>query len=263
MGGRGATSSSGKMGIMGGSTLPPQPQAQPQVDDTQPAQPFDNAYNSFMALTDDEKADVITNAIQQGIPAHLNDQSDFQKFLYNANGGINDKPDVVDDATLDKMTGTEMFRNVNGFYNNQTKWGYTADQMARQVQGGRYTYVSSDDTAYYGSGIYFADNYGASAGYGNTRGNIKATAVMRAKLNSNAKIITYDNADNGARNEMHKNTKLGKALRKCDAESRPSIYAMARGYNVIDAHNGTGYYNILNRNAITMSKDIKAQGSHW
>lgn len=260
MGGRGARSS---LGAMGGATLTPQQQTQPQVDDTQIAQPFGNAYNDFMALTDDEKADAITNAIKQGIPAHLNDQSDFQKFLYNANGGINDKPEVVDDATLDTMTGTEMFRNVNGFYNKQTKYGYTAEQMAKQVQGGRYTYVSSDTTAYYGSGIYFADDYGSSGTYGKTRGNVIATAVMRAKLNSNAKIITYSDAKSGASREISKNTKLGKALKNCDAESRPSIYAMSRGFNVISASNGTGYYNILNRKAITMSKDIKAKGSHW
>ena len=252
------------MGTMASSaTLPPQADPNAQVDNTQVAQPFDNAYNNFMALTDDEKADVITQAIKQGLPAHLNNQSDFQKFLYNANGGINDKPDVVDDATLDKMTGTEMFRNVNGFYNKQTKWGYTGEQMAKQVQGGKYTYVSSDTKAYYGSGIYFADNYSASGGYGKTMGNIKATAVMRAKLNSNAKIITYSNAKSGASAEISRNTKLGKALSRCDYESRPSIYAMAKGFNVISANNGTGYYNILNRNAITMSKDIKPKGTHW
>jgi hypothetical protein len=260
MGGRGAKSS---LGAMGGATLTPQQQTQPQVDDTQIAQPFDNAYNNFMALTDDEKADVITQAIKQGLPAHLNDQSDFQKFLYNANGGINDKPDVVDDAILDTMTGTERFRNVNGNYNSRKDIGYTADQMVKQVQGGRYTYVSSGHTAVYGSGIYFADDYSESGGYGHTRGNIKATAVMRAKLNSNAKIITYSDAKSGASREINNNTKLGKALRSCDSESRPSIYAMSRGFNVISANNGTGYYNILNRNAITMSKDIKAKGSHW
>lgn len=261
MGGRGAKSSIGAMAS--GAILPPQADTDTQVDDTQVAQPFGNAYNDFMALTDDEKADAITQAIKQGLPAHLNDQSDFQKFLYNANGGINDKPDVVDDATLNSMTGTELFRNVNAHYNKATDVGYTADQMAKQVQGGKYTYVSSGSTAYYGSGIYFADDYSESGGYGSTRGNVKATAVMRAKLNSNAKIITFDNAKSGVKSEISKNTKLGKALSKCDYESRPSIYAMAKGFNVISANNGTGYYNILNRNAITMSKDVKAKGSHW
>ena len=262
MGGRGARSSLGT--LASGATLPPQanvPDA--QVDDTQVANQLGDAYNDFMALTDDEKADVITNSIRQGIPAHLNDQSDFQKFIYNANGGINDKPTVVDDATLDTMTGTEMFRNVNGFYDDTTKFGYTAEQMAKQVQGGRYTYVSSGSTAYYGSGIYFADDYSSSGGYGNRTGNIKATAVMRAKLNSNAKIIAYHDAQRGVRSEIAKNTKLGKALSSVGRDSRESIYAMARGYNVISASNGTGYYNILNRGAITMSKTIKAKGTKW
>lgn len=251
------------MGSTSGAVLQAQATQQAQVDDTQIAQPFGDAYNDFMALTDDEKADAITKAINQGLPAHLNDQSDFQKFLYNTNGGINDKPDVVDDSTLDKMTGTELFRNVNGNYNPSKDIGYTADQMAKQVQGGRYTYVSSGLTAVYGSGIYFADDYNSSGRYGNKRGDVKSTAVMRAKLNGNAKIITYSNAKSGVSSEIKNNTKLGKALTKCDSESRPSIYAMAKGFNVISANNGTGYYNILNRNAITMSKDIKAKGTQW
>ena len=261
MGGRGARSSIGAMAS--GATLPPQADTNAQVDNTQMPNQISDAYNDFMALTDDEKADVITSAIKQGIPAHLNDQSDFQKFIYNTNGGINDKPTVVDDATLDTMTGTEMFRNVNGYYNTSTKFGYTADQMAKQVQGGRYTYVSSGHTAYYGSGIYFADDYSASGSYGNRVGNIKATAVMRAKLNSNAKIISYRDAQRGVSTEIAKNTKLGQALSRVGRDSRESIYAMARGYNVISASNGTGYYNVLNRGAITMSKTIKAKGSQW
>lgn len=55
--------------------------------------------------------------------------------------------------------------------------------------------------------------------------------------------------------------KLGKALRKCDQSSAVSIYAMAKGYNVITS--GGGYYNILSRNAITMSKTIKAGSNKW
>ena len=49
---------------------------------------------------------------------------------------------------------------------------------------------------------------------------------------------------------------LGKALKNCDRDSQASIYAMAKGYNVITS--GHGYYNILNRNAVTMSKTISS-----
>ena len=104
--------------------------------------------------------------------------------------------------------------------------------------------------------IYFATTYSSSGGYGNTTGNIKKTAVMRAKLNNNAKIIDYNSAVRGCNQEISSGSKLGKTLAKCDTKSAHSIYAMTKGYNVITSSNG--YYNVLNRNAVTMSKSINS-----
>ena len=242
--------------LSGGGTLnPQQPQAQQQqqvqVDDTQQASAFSTDYNTFMAMSDDDKADVISNAVAQGVPAHLS-QTDFQKFIYNS--GLNDKPDVVDDATLNSMTGTEIFRTVNSVYDRQNDVSYTADQIARQVMAGRVTRTSDNGGSVYGRGIYFADNKSSSSAYGNSRGNVKKTAQVRAKLNSNAKVINYSSAQSGVSKEIASGSKLGKALKKCDSDSRVSIYAMSKGYNVITS--GHGYMNVLNRNAITMSKTI-------
>lgn len=249
MGGRGATSS---IGMLGGSGLaqPQQPQ-QPQVDDTQVASAFSTDYNKFMAMTDDEKADFIGANIKQGVPVHLA-QNDFQRFIYNS--GLNEKPDVVDDATLNSMNGTELFRTVNNVYDRKNDISYNADQIAKQVMNGRVTRVSDNGGSVYGRGIYFADNKSGSSSYGNTRGNVKKTAQVRAKLNNNAKTINYYTATQGVSKEISKGTKLGKVLSKCDSNSQASIYAMAKGYNVITS--GHGYYNILNRNAITMSNSI-------
>lgn len=261
MGGRGATSSIGGsiggIGAMSGGNANPQPI---QVDDTQIASAFSTDYNTFMAMTDDEKADFIDANIKQGVPAHLA-QNDFQRFVYNS--GLNEKPDIVDDATLDTMTGTEMFRTVNNVYDRKNDISYNADQIAKQVMAGRVTRVSDNGGSVYGRGIYFADNYHESAyGYGNSSGNIKKTAVMRAKLNNNAKTISYSNAVSGARQEMASGSKLGKTLSKCDSSSVASIYAMSKGYNVISS--GNGYLNVLNRNAITMSSSVKARnGQSW
>lgn len=256
MGGRGARSSIGTMAS--GATLPPQADSNAKVDDTQVASAFSADYNKFMAMTDDEKADFISANIKSGVPDHLADNS-FQRFLYNSK--ITDKPDVVNDATLDTMTGTEIFRTVNGVYNKNKDVGYTASQVASQVMKGRDTRVSDTGGSVYGRGIYFADSYSGSTSYGNTRGNVKSTAVMRAKLNNNAKVIDSSKAQFGARQEIASGSKLGKVLSKCDSESRPSIYAMSKGYNVISS--GHGYYNILNRNAMTMSSDVKAKDSSW
>ena len=259
MGGRGAKSSLGTM--VSGATLPPQADTNAQIDNTQVASAFSADYNKFMAMTDDEKADFISANVKQGVPDHLADNS-FQRFVYNS--GLNEKPDIVSDATLDTMTGTEIFRTVNYVDKkyNPKDIGYTAPQIAKQVMAGRNTRVSDTGGSAYGRGIYFADSYSHSTGmYGNTSGNVKATAVMRAKLNNNAKVLNINNARSGARQEIASGSKLGKVLSRCDHDSQASIYAMSKGYNVISS--GHGYYNILNRNAMTMSSDIKAKGTSW
>lgn len=232
---------------------------QPQVDTTQQPQAFSTNYNNFMAMTDDQKADAISKLASQGVPANLAD-NDFQRFTFNL--GLNDKPQLVDDSVLDTMNGTELFRNVNSIKDKQHGITYSADEIASQVQRGSVTRVSDNGGSLYGRGIYFASTYGSSSGYGKTRGDIKTTAVMRAKLNSNAKIITDSKAQAGVRQEISKGTKLGKALAKCDSYSQRSIYAMAKGFNVI-SDGCNDYYVILNRNAITMSKTIKAKGNKW
>ena len=259
MGGRGAKSSiggAGGLGSLGSGTA--NANAQPvQVDDTQVASAFSADYNKFMAMTDDEKADFISANIKAGVPAHLA-QNDFQRFVYNS--GLNEKPDVVDDATLNSMTGTEIFRTVNNVYDKKNDISYNADQIAKQVMAGRVTRVSDNGGSVYGRGIYFANSYSGSTSYGNTTGNVKKTAVVRAKLNNNAKTIDYSKAKSGALKEISSGSKLGKTLSKCDSSSQASIYAMSKGYNVITS--GHGYFNVLNRNAITMSKDVRPSNGY-
>lgn len=228
------------------------------ADTTLAATPMGTEYTSFMQMSDDEKADMIDRLANQDIPAHLADNA-FQKFIYNSQ--MNDKPQLVDDATLDSMNGTEMFRTVNNVYDSRNDLGYSATEIAKQVQTGSITRVSDNGGSVYGRGIYFANSYSESAVYGNTSGNIKRTAVMRAKLNSNAKVITHSNAVSGVQKEIASGSKLGKALSKVDHASQASLYALSKGYNVID--NGRNYLNVLNRNAITMSKDVKPMGRAW
>lgn len=229
----------------------PQPQQTPQVDDTSTASAFSTDYNTFMAMDDDSKADVISNAVAQGVPSHLS-QTDFQKFIYNS--GLNDKPDVVDDATLKKMTGTEIFRTVNNVYDRQNDISYNADQIAKQVIAGRVTRTSDNGGSVYGRGIYFASNRSDSTAYGNVRGDVKKTAMIRGKLNNNAKVMNYYTAYSGLSKEIASGSKLGKTLSKVDKNSAVSIYAMTKGYNVLS--NGSTYLNVLNRNAITVSSNI-------
>lgn len=229
------------------------------ADTTLAATPMGTEYTSFMQMSDDEKADMIDRLANQDIPAHLADNA-FQKFIYNSQ--MNDKPQLVDDATLDSMNGTEMFRTVNNVYDSRNDLGYSATEIAKQVQTGSITRVSDNGGSVYGRGIYFADNYrDSTVMYGMTTGNVKKTAVMRAKLNSNAKIINHSTAESGVKAEIAKGSKLGQALSKVDYASQVSLYALSKGYNVIS--NGRNYLNVLNRNAITMSKDVRAKGQGW
>ena len=229
---------------------------QVQIDDTQQAQPMSASYDSFMAMTDDQKADTIDAMASQPAPAFLSDTA-MQRFTYNL--GLNDKPTLVDDSVLDTMNGTELFRTVNAGKDPVARVRYDADEIATQVQRGRVTRYSDNGGSVYGRGLYFADDYSDSKVYGNKTGDIKSTAMIRAKLNSNAKTIDYGQAKRGLSREMASGSKLGKSLSKIarrDSESAVSIYALSKGYNVITS--GHGYFNVLNRNAVTMSKTIKA-----
>lgn len=239
-------------GLLGGQG---QDDNQQPVQQQQPVTPSMSAsFNQFMSMTDDDKADVIDSMVKQGVPAHLSD-TDFQKFIYNV--GLNDKPQLVDDATLNSMAGKMMYRTVNSVYDSKNDISYRADEIAKQIQSGRITRTSDNGGSVYGRGIYFANSLSASTAYGRNRGDIKKTAVVSMKLNSNAKVISYDNVYRGVRAEKASGSKLGKALSKVDTSSAESIYALAKGYNVIDA--GNGYYNVLNRQAITMSKTVNAK----
>ncbi len=252
-------SAAGGVGIATQQT-PPVQQQQVQIDDTQQAQPMSATYDSFMAMTDDQKADTIDAMASQPAPAFLSDTA-MQRFTYNL--GLNDKPTLVDDDVLDTMNGTELFRTVNAGKDSVARVKYDADEIATQVQRGRVTRYSDNGGSVYGRGLYFANDYYSSRVYGNTTGNIKSTAMVRCKLNSNAKPIDYNQATRGLSREMASGSKLGKALKKIsrtDSDSAVSIYALSKGYNVITS--GHGYFNVLNRNAVTMSKTIKAPNTN-
>ncbi len=261
-GSRGGKRTAGGAGAAGAANATQSGAAQQaQVDTTQPVQAMSASYSAFQAMTDDEKADYIDNMVSQGVPDHLS-QSAFQKFVYNSD--MNDKPQVVDDKTLDGMGGTEMFRTVDAVNNNQVRVKYSADEIANQVMYGTKTRYSDSGGSVHGRGLYFATSYTDSVGYGSRSGNIKATAVMRAKLNANAKTITTSAVSRLTQQEIASGSKLGKSLQKIyrsDTASAWSLCALAKGYNVIDS--GWGYYNVLNRNAMTMSSTVKSKGGSW
>ena len=115
------------------------------------------AYSDFKKMSDDEKADVIVMAQMVKPPIFLDD-SGMQRFAYFT--GMNDKPQIVSDSQLDKMSGTSLYRTVNNSYNSITDIGYTAKDIHKQIAKGDYTMYSDSGGSAHGKAIYFADSVG-------------------------------------------------------------------------------------------------------
>ena len=234
----------------------PQPAPQPIVQNA-PSATFD----AFKKMTDDQKADAILQAAKTPVPVFLA-QNDLQKVLYGLQ--LNDKPTLVDDSVLDTMPGKDLFRTVNETKDLKNRIKYSADEIAAQVIKGSVTRVSDTGGSAHGRGIYFADSYRESIGYGNVRGNIKDTAVIRAKLSPTARIVNETHAERGVSSAISSGSKLGKTLQSVAPRDRTALWALAKGYDGIkDDKYNTGYHVIINRSALVASKSIKAMGSSW
>lgn len=257
----------GKAGSSSFTTIPtfataqpaPQPTPQPQpVVQPAPQSVISADFDAFRKMTDDQKADAITQATKTQVPVFLA-QNDLQKVLYGLK--LNDKPVVVADSVLDSMPGKELFRNVNATNDPVHRIKYTAQDIAQQTIRGTVTRVSDTGGSVHGRGIYFADNYSGSATYGHTRGDIDRTAVVRAKLSPTAKTISTKNASIGVAKEISSGTKLGRALTKIDFADRTAIWSLAKGYDVMVASNG--YHVVINRSALIMSNTYKPKADKW
>ena len=252
-GNRGGQRASGQINNPANIPAPPDDTNVALVDTTNQKVSLD--YQKFMDMSEDEKVDAMSAANDEGVPLHLADTS-LQRILYNMD--LEDKPSIVDDATLDKMQGTEFFRTVNYVDRTRTRndIGFKAPGVARQVMESDFTRLGAGGGTAHGEGLYFSDSYRESqSGYGRVMNNVNATCTMRAKLNSNAKVIKKYNASNGVQNEINNNTKLGRLLKKVDSDSRMAVYGLAKGYNTLEV--GNGYYVVWTRNAMTMSSKLK------
>ena len=241
----------------------PQPVQQPTPQPVQqqvqpPIQQNSASYDAFRKMTDDQKADVIMQARNTQVPLFLA-QNDLQKVLYGLK--LNDKPTLVDDSVLDAMPGKDLYRTVNDSKDMANRIKYTAVDVANQVIRGSVTRVSDTGGSVHGRGIYFSDSYHGSTTYGNHRGNVSKTAVVRVKLSPNARTVSESRADSGVMQEIRSGSKLGKAISKVGHTDRTAIWALAKGYDAIVASNG--YYVVINRSSLVASKAINPMGTSW
>ena len=237
---------SSKAGGGGGAAVQPQV-TQPSVEDVKQGNilpPGGVAFSDFEQMTDDQKADVVANALRAGVPMFLEDSA-MQHFAYFT--GMSDKPTIVDDATLSQMAGKDIYRTVNDAYNKQLDLGYTSNDIAKQVMHGDFTMYSDSGGSTHGKAIYFADSYNDSSYYG-TSG--KHPVTMRAKVTG--KSISESQLRNDYQSALNRGDKLAVA---CSKGGDKNLYGLAKGYDVVVASNG--YNMVLNRRGITVSSTVK------
>lgn len=203
------------------------------------------AYKDFLDMTDDQKADVVNDALRTGVPVFLDDSA-IQRLAYFT--GLSDKPRVVTDAQLDQIQGKELFRTVHDAYNQKTDIGYTAKDITKQVMDGDFTMYSDSGGSAHGKAIYFADSFSGSRSYG-VRG--KNNLMMRAKI-TGGKTISENTLYSKFRAARNSGDKLAMACRG-DA----NLYALAKGYSAVIDTGYSGYHMILNRGCLTMSNTTK------
>lgn len=246
MGGRGS-----KSGMTIGYTAMPDTDddvISPDTDDTTSADFIDQ--NKLMAMNDFEFMDFLRDLSNVDMPMFMPNW-DTQKAIYAMQ--LNGLPDVVDDKTFNSLPGTTMYRTVNSQYDAATDVNMNANDVAQQLMYGRLSRIGG---GYYGDGYYFANNKADSLSYGNTRGNIQKTAVMKMKLNSKARVIT----DTQLRRMLSQESRSVQAMIKRLSSGKNgqggelAVYALRKGYNVI--HDGWSYYNVIDRSVMTMSKVV-------
>lgn len=203
------------------------------------------AFKDFEKMTDDQKADVIDKALQTGVPMFLDD-SGIQRFAYFT--GMSNKPNVVSDAQLDKMSGHELFRTVNDAYDRSKDIGYTANDIIKQISSGDFTMYSDSGGSAYGKAIYFASSVSSSAGYAG-----RNATMMRAKV-TGGKSISHSAAVSSYRSAYARGDKLARSCAKAGGNSAVNLYALARGYDIITT---SDYHMVLNRRCLTVSNKTK------
>lgn len=209
------------------------------------------AFSSFEKMTDDQKAQVINDALNTGVPLFLDD-SGLQRFAYFT--GMNNTPTVVSDAQLDKMKGEEMFRTVNDAYNSSKDIGYSSKDIAEQISSGDFTMYSDSGGSAHGKAIYFASDLTDSTLYGNSGKN---PMTMRAKI-TGGKSISETALDNQYSKALRNNDPVAKACSKAGHGSDRNLFALAKGYDVITpSSNWNSYYMVLNRRCLSVSKTVK------
>lgn len=223
-------------------------QATVQQNTQQNTQPIATPTNAvglqfFATLTDQQQADMVNKAkTAKAVPGFPD--TFYQKFVMSNN--LDTKPNLVTDAQLDAMPGYDYFRGIHASSAD------VADRIVMNTLMEDFTHFSDSGGSMMGRGIYAMHDLSEDVGsYGSNSG---VNNIMRFKLNSDAKTISWGAAQAMYSNELASGSKLGRALKGIDSKDGISIVAAAKGYAAITYDTlGKDWINILSRDKLSAS----------
>lgn len=208
--------------------------------------------SDFQKMSVDDQFDLVQKSIQgKAAGSYYTWDTDYQRFINNS--GLDGAPNLVDDKTLDSMSGTETFRTTN------ENRAFPGKAIAVKTQTDDKLLYNAGGNEWYGKGLYSATSLGNSLVYGD---NARA-AVMRFKVDD-SKIVSTSVVDMWEFKESRDKNSLYHKLDNTgyDSATRRAILTLSKGYTAIDNENG--YLTILTRKGVNMSKSIKQKGvGNW
>ena len=205
--------------------------------------------SDFQKMSVDDQFDLVQKSIQgKAAGSYYTWDTDYQRFINNS--GLDGAPNLVDDKTLDGMSGTEMFRTTN------ENRAFPGKAIAVKTQTDDKLLYNAGGGEWYGKGLYAASSLGSSISYGDN----SKSAVMRFKIDD-SKIVSTSVVDMWEFKESRDKNSLYHKLNNAgyDPDTRRAILTLSKGYTAIDNENG--YLTILTRKGANMSKSIKQKGN--
>lgn len=197
------------------------------------------AGKSFSKMSESQRVTAIANALNNKSPDDM-----LEDVIYRLSG--NEKPLTASDDDILATDSEIIYTTLTPRYDKKAGKRLTADELAKRLYNGENIERPSKYKYYVGN--YFSTDY-STGSYG------ERNLIVAGILNKNAKIIPSNKIRYQAIMEIKNGTKLGKIFKGLSPDEQDSIWALAKGYNVIsDSNNGNKY--ILNHKALTLSKNL-------
>lgn len=220
------------------------------------------SYKNFMAMSEEAKDEFIKKAVDETtVPDGIKDTPTMRVLVAL---GLNGKPNMVEDSTLDNMQGQELFRTISDQYDYNTKTtGLSSKAIAKQFTTSDYTSLSDTNGSSEGRGYYFAKDLHGATQWGLDGGRIQpSNLTMRAKLKPSAKMADIDEIFYGSARKEYIGDKhfINTVSRNVPAWDALSIWLIKKGYQGAHAtDSGTGAKEVVmfDRSALAISKKFK------